>query len=284
MNDLKKSLKSQKRIPEIGEILGIKVDSMILRAMRIPGPKKKMKILLLDSGEEFNCQFKDEEFFQLPDQLKALSVNAIFCQTKDKDFIENNLTSLVEFKVLGTEQELDRDFYQLHRVVLKSLKQSKSMEAVSSGSSIKSAPKSIEEYSDGSWEQLADKDFDVNEYLRNFQKTKADTLPRTDSKMSLKSSSNPFNNPELLEQIDIPEEILEEPPREYAISREKMTAEEREMFDEEPKNFTDPLKAVLGYHPKDEEKYCRFYDPVTGGCYKGGQCTYYHYPELKGDF
>lgn len=35
----------------------------------------------------------------------------------------------------------------------------------------------------------------------------------------------------------------------------------------------------MGYIPKDDKEYCKFYDPKTLGCFKGGHCTKIHLPK-----
>jgi hypothetical protein len=276
LQHLNKVTKKQKKCPEIGEILGVKLDDQIFRAMRIPNPENQMKILLLDSAEDFTCNFKDEEFYQLPDHLKTEPVNIIYCKTDQKDILSKGLDVRLKFQLIAVENVSDRDLYPLHLVKIRS--ETKSMETVSTSSSSKNGSVNLwptDCYSEGSWEELADQDIDVMEHILNSQQKKNE-LPKIASEITVKSSStNPFINPEMLKAIEM------ETKREYAISREKMTAEEREMFDEEPQSFDDPLKAVLGYHPNDERKFCRYYDPTTGGCFKGGLCTLHHLPDLK---
>ncbi|XP_017150989.1 uncharacterized protein LOC108161245 [Drosophila miranda] len=41
---------------------------------------------------------------------------------------------------------------------------------------------------------------------------------------------------------------------------------------------SDPLKAVLGFRPKDEQRICRHYDPKIKGCFKGSSCRLVHEP------
>lgn len=35
----------------------------------------------------------------------------------------------------------------------------------------------------------------------------------------------------------------------------------------------------MGYLPKDDKEYCKFYDPKTLGCFKGNHCTKIHLPK-----
>lgn len=58
----------------------------------------------------------------------------------------------------------------------------------------------------------------------------------------------------------------------------------KELLDkEEPTNF-DAQVAVQGFHTRDDDRRCKFYDPKTGGCWKGGNCKLEHVPEIDGAF
>lgn len=58
----------------------------------------------------------------------------------------------------------------------------------------------------------------------------------------------------------------------------QLTEEELEMIYEEPFNTSNAMKAVMGYDPQDDKRICRFYDPSTGGCFKGVNCRLEHTP------
>ncbi|XP_040176108.1 tudor domain-containing protein 1 [Anopheles arabiensis] len=71
-----------------------------------------------------------------------------------------------------------------------------------------------------------------------------------------------------------------EPPREeYAISRDTLTVEELQEMDEMPLSTSNPMKAVLGYVPKDDDRLCKHYDPETKRCFKGSNCRLRHAPK-----
>ncbi|XP_037951797.1 uncharacterized protein LOC119682427 [Teleopsis dalmanni] len=60
--------------------------------------------------------------------------------------------------------------------------------------------------------------------------------------------------------------------------------EENNQYDDMSSYFKEPtttnaLKAIMGYIPKDDIKLCEFYDPKTGGCFKGKHCTKEHKPK-----
>lgn len=61
------------------------------------------------------------------------------------------------------------------------------------------------------------------------------------------------------------------------------TREELEELFEQPLNTSNPLKAIMGYAPKDDERICHFYNPKTGKCYKGNNCHFEHVAILKGN-
>uniref|UniRef100_A0A182TEL8 C3H1-type domain-containing protein n=1 Tax=Anopheles melas TaxID=34690 RepID=A0A182TEL8_9DIPT len=71
-----------------------------------------------------------------------------------------------------------------------------------------------------------------------------------------------------------------EPSREeYAISRDTFTVEELQEMDEMPLSTSNPMKAVLGYVPKDDDRLCKHYDPETKRCFKGSNCRLRHAPK-----
>ncbi|XP_055677062.1 uncharacterized protein LOC129786227 [Lutzomyia longipalpis] len=55
--------------------------------------------------------------------------------------------------------------------------------------------------------------------------------------------------------------------------------QQEEEEEEEFHGTSNALKAVLGYVPKDDRDYCKFYDPKTLGCFKGGHCHKIHLPK-----
>ncbi|XP_043643466.1 uncharacterized protein LOC122613381 [Drosophila teissieri] len=57
-----------------------------------------------------------------------------------------------------------------------------------------------------------------------------------------------------------------------------ITEEDMAMLNEIGESTSDPLKAVLGFHPKDEQRICRHYDPKLNGCFKGNNCRLAHEP------
>ncbi|EDV55792.2 uncharacterized protein Dere_GG22288 [Drosophila erecta] len=54
--------------------------------------------------------------------------------------------------------------------------------------------------------------------------------------------------------------------------------EDMAMLNEIGESTSDPLKAVLGFHPTDEQRICRHYDPKLNGCFKGNSCRLAHEP------
>lgn len=66
-------------------------------------------------------------------------------------------------------------------------------------------------------------------------------------------------------------------------SHEQLTQEQIDILYEEPEMVTtNALKAVLGYVPNDDSRICQFYDPATGGCFKGNACRKEHVAPLMG--
>lgn len=65
---------------------------------------------------------------------------------------------------------------------------------------------------------------------------------------------------------------------------QELTPEQMEILNEEPMTTSNALKAVMGYAPQDDKRYCKFYDPKTKGCFKGVNCKLEHLPILTGTF
>ena len=63
--------------------------------------------------------------------------------------------------------------------------------------------------------------------------------------------------------------------------QELFTVKELEILDEEPLNTGNPLIAVQGFVTHDDDRLCKFFDPDTVGCFKGGRCRMQHRPEIK---
>ncbi|KAH8290887.1 hypothetical protein KR054_006809, partial [Drosophila jambulina] len=58
----------------------------------------------------------------------------------------------------------------------------------------------------------------------------------------------------------------------------KLSEADMAMLNEIGPSTSDPLKAVLGFRPKDEQRICRHYDPKINGCFKGNTCRLIHEP------
>ncbi|KAG5685112.1 hypothetical protein PVAND_014309 [Polypedilum vanderplanki] len=71
---------------------------------------------------------------------------------------------------------------------------------------------------------------------------------------------------------------------EIEISGIKTTKKQWNQFMEDPFNTNNASIAVQGYITNDDKEMCKFYDPKTGACFKGVNCTKVHLPELKDGF
>lgn len=92
--------------------------------------------------------------------------------------------------------------------------------------------------------------------------------------------TNPFKK-----NIQLTDDDLEEIDYNQSIRNNQtdLTDEQRKELFEEPEMQTmNALKAVVGYVPTDEKRYCRFYNPITNGCFKGSKCLLLHAPEIEG--
>ncbi|XP_017010326.2 tudor domain-containing protein krimp [Drosophila takahashii] len=60
--------------------------------------------------------------------------------------------------------------------------------------------------------------------------------------------------------------------------RPELSEADMAMLNEIEEGTSDPLKAVLGFRPTDEQRICRHYDPKLNGCFKGNGCRLVHVP------
>ena len=61
----------------------------------------------------------------------------------------------------------------------------------------------------------------------------------------------------------------------------KLTEKDIEIFYEEPLNTHDPVVAVQGFKTHDDDRVCKFYDSITGACWKKGHCKLRHVKEIQ---
>ncbi|KAH8336748.1 hypothetical protein KR059_002131, partial [Drosophila kikkawai] len=88
--------------------------------------------------------------------------------------------------------------------------------------------------------------------------------------------------------IDEEKSLGQEKPRDKPDDTGKIPAEkptparlseaDMAMLNEIGPSTSDPLKAVLGFRPTDEQRICRHYDPKINGCFKGNNCRLIHEP------
>lgn len=62
----------------------------------------------------------------------------------------------------------------------------------------------------------------------------------------------------------------------------QLTEEERKELFADTGCTQNAMIAVMGYNPQDDKRICKFYDPKTGGCFKGGKCRLEHVAKLPG--
>ncbi|KAH8280599.1 hypothetical protein KR018_012057, partial [Drosophila ironensis] len=62
------------------------------------------------------------------------------------------------------------------------------------------------------------------------------------------------------------------------VSPFRISEEDRAMLNEIGPSTSDPLKAVHGFRPTDDQRICRHYDPKLNGCFKGPNCRLSHEP------
>ncbi|XP_050743143.1 uncharacterized protein LOC108022663 [Drosophila biarmipes] len=87
--------------------------------------------------------------------------------------------------------------------------------------------------------------------------------------------------------IELVLEVIEDNLSKVIASNENKTYNERRaavseadmaMLNDIEESTSDPLKAVLGFRPTDEQRICRHYDPQLNGCFKGNNCRLVHEP------
>lgn len=83
----KHKLEKMEKLPEIGEVFGIKLnteDQKIYRGMRTHynGKSGELKIYLIDIGKflKIDADYYKVKFFMLPDVLKQKPANAMLCK------------------------------------------------------------------------------------------------------------------------------------------------------------------------------------------------------------
>lgn len=74
-------------------------------------------------------------------------------------------------------------------------------------------------------------------------------------------------------EIEGKETSEDNPP---CITMESFGPVEKSIWKSDPLSTSDSLKAVQGFSSQDDYRRCKFYDPVIGGCWKGGGCTGRH--------
>uniref|UniRef100_A0A336M9X8 CSON012062 protein n=1 Tax=Culicoides sonorensis TaxID=179676 RepID=A0A336M9X8_CULSO len=82
------------------------------------------------------------------------------------------------------------------------------------------------------------------------------------------SSTNPFMSDLMNEMKNVELEAVKE------------EQEVQDLFEEDQIATSNAMVAVMGYDPKDEGKYCKFYNEQTGGCFKGANCNKIHLKPL----
>lgn len=82
---------------------------------------------------------------------------------------------------------------------------------------------------------------------------------------------------ELIDTCDSPIKSIDEHcfKKETALNN-KITNAELDMLHEENFSTSNVMKAVMGHDPQDDKRICRFYNPKTGGCFKGSSCKLEH--------
>lgn len=62
----------------------------------------------------------------------------------------------------------------------------------------------------------------------------------------------------------------------------QLSAEERNELFADTGCTQNAMVAVMGYNPQDDRRICKFFDPKTGGCFKGAACRLQHVQLMPG--
>jgi hypothetical protein len=121
--DLKICPTSLDNIPDIGDVFNYNMQGNHVRTMRIPSKKATVKnhlrLFVIDSGEEFDCNFEDYGCFQMLPYLRKAPSHSLFCHLEnlesvgDKpEFLTKSLNEFVEFQIIRVDPPRTHEFQQ----------------------------------------------------------------------------------------------------------------------------------------------------------------------------
>lgn len=262
------------QLPDYGEIFAVYdcssscIPRVVINAASDDGT---YEAYLIDYGEHIRLM-GNETIFQLPEHIKQLPAEAVKCHLSNGvvDLMSKFVYQDIELKILDNNGK-DLVVEVLHQN-LKQVEHQKSTKELSFQTDL------TKDSTNNSNNNLTSKD-GINDY----SKDSIEELTKDTSKDSTKASSEHSANDSIdgwsdreisqdsnkgpSQSFDKETRIESLPPEQR--SSFKATEEEMAILNEIEEGTSDPLKALLGYHPTDEQRICKFYDPELNGCFKG---------------
>uniref|UniRef100_A0AAG5CS70 Tudor domain-containing protein n=1 Tax=Anopheles atroparvus TaxID=41427 RepID=A0AAG5CS70_ANOAO len=261
------SLKSLKQLPPAGQVFAIRLENIWFRAVRnrpgCNGGDDKIAIYLLDSGEVllYNATCCIAE---LPEEFRTIPSYVIKCR-----LVSDGSAALVKqfeeisCKVVQVEDDAALRLEQLPEGQL-------------NGKQVEETQLNGEQAEDTQLNGEQAEDTQLNETPVGTPNEEAHISPNRSEIQAPQSDEQRLpvdKKPTNAEQLN-GESCRSD--KNYAISRETLSEEQLRQFDELPESTSNAMKAIFGYVPKDDEQICKFYDPKTKGCFKGGNCRLRH--------
>ncbi|XP_022228901.2 uncharacterized protein LOC111078504 [Drosophila obscura] len=202
---------------------------------------------LIDYGEHIHMN-GEESIFALPDDIRQLPAEAIRCF-----FREGDVASMMKFR-----------FKSVNLRVLQNSGEDLIVE-VAEGDAKNCR---ISEITDKS----AASDYIPTE--RNGQAKREDPQPSKEPSKGPQLSETVHTNPDQSKAVQEGAQSSED----WSYEGPQLSEADMAMLNEIDEGTSDPLKAVLGFRPRDQQRICRHYDPKLNGCFKGANCRLVHEP------
>uniref|UniRef100_A0A182JJB2 Tudor domain-containing protein n=1 Tax=Anopheles atroparvus TaxID=41427 RepID=A0A182JJB2_ANOAO len=261
------SLKSLKQLPPAGQVFAIRLENIWFRAVRnrpgCNGGDDKIAIYLLDSGEVllYNATCCIAE---LPEEFRTIPSYVIKCR-----LVSDGSAALVkQFEEISCKvvQVEDDGALRLEQLPEGQLNGKQVEETQLNGEQVEETQFNGEQAEDT---QLNETPVGTPNEEAHISPNRSEVQAPQSDEQRLPVDKKPTN----AEQLN-GESCRSD--KNYAISRETLSEEQLRQFDELPESTSNAMKAIFGYVPKDDEQICKFYDPKTKGCFKGGNCRLRH--------
>lgn len=230
------------RTVESGDLIALQVNKEVTRAL-VEVSKGSFNFYFIDMGEE--AEYDDQmELYQMAQYYKYLPALALLCNCDGLS--KSGLASHFLRENLHEEVEVE---------VLKVKYNTLHVKFVD--------PIMEELFEDPIMEELLE-----DPVLDNSDNRSEDTI---------KTNTNPFLS-DLYADMKISEEVK---VKEELNNNNNNGNDMDDLLDDEQTETSNAMVAVMGYDPKDEARYCKFYNEEEGGCFKGASCTFIHQKPLE---